>query len=71
MSSSISRDPGVKDWGGWCIALSQSSQGSLFLTVVSQDWGQYLPEPSSLSHSVMSPREVKRACFKKALFLVV
>ena len=51
---SISRDPGVKGWGGWSIALSQSSQGSLSFMVVSQDLGQYLPESSSLSRSVVS-----------------
>lgn len=52
---SISRDPGVKGWGGWSIAFSQSSQGSLSFMVVSQDLGQYLPESSSLSRSVVSP----------------
>ena len=68
MSSSISSDPGVKGWGGWSITFSQSSQGSLYFMVVSQDLGQYLSESSSLNHSVMFPHEVKRAYFKKALF---
>lgn len=57
---------------GWVVHRSLSEQSRLSPSHGGfPGLGQYLPESSSLRHSVMFPREVKRACFKKALFLVV